>query len=68
MPEWWNWQTRMVQVHVPVEGVGVQLPSPALGAMIGVFKRGKEQILSGLIMILYKCYNTYPAFVAGYSS
>ena len=27
---WRNWQTRMVQVHVPVKGVEVQLLSPAL--------------------------------------
>ena len=29
-PEWRNWQTRMVQVHVPVKGVEVQILSPVL--------------------------------------
>ena len=29
-PEWRNWQTRMVQVHVPVKGVEVQILSRVL--------------------------------------
>ncbi len=32
MPEWRNWQTRMVQVHVPVMGVEVQILSQVLGS------------------------------------
>ena len=27
-PKWWNWQTRMIQVHV-LHGVGVQVPPSA---------------------------------------
>ena len=40
---WRNWQTRMVQVHVPVKGVEVQLLSPALFFFrVGVTFRGQS--------------------------